>query len=518
MSTASTRSIAASMEAAAIKKETLRRSLEELQSHSSSLASFTLQWKDLEDHFASIESSIQLRLKELESKESSSAVATPPSHPAAPPEAVEHPPRPELKALCLRMEGRALNAYLNENRKDLIALREELLPAIRSAPDPAKLVLDAVRGFYPGKGRLAGMDATEVSANKRTCTLLLEKLRLVSPEIGAAVRREAKDLAGDWKGRLTDGVNGTDVSLDVFGFLNLLATFGLVPEFDANEVFEFLAMISRRKQAVDLCRDLGIADKIPDFINKLVTKGKELDAVRFVFAFDLVNKIPPVPLLKAYVKGSKKTSQEVRNKGNNSLQSQNEAIAKELAAVKAVMRIIEDYKLESEYSPESLKKRVTQLEEEKTNKKRKAATNLANKSKPQQQQQLLSPNKRPRPLNAVPPVTPNTHPVVASTSASALLNPLPQNQTYLGMVDRFPYMGSSVSYGMAGARYPYDRAGSSSGYQGASLVGGSNLSPQRPYAHLSDSQLTSRLYETPSHYAGYPGSSGHIPAYPSLYP
>ncbi|KAK1295670.1 hypothetical protein QJS10_CPB15g01574 [Acorus calamus] len=44
-----------------------------------------------------------------------------------------------------------------------------------------------------------------------------------------------------------------------------------------------------------------------DSIDKLVKKGKELDALRIVFAFELVNKIPPVPFLKAYGKGSKKT-------------------------------------------------------------------------------------------------------------------------------------------------------------------------------------------------------------------
>lgn len=58
-----------------------------------------------------------------------------------------------------------------------------------------------------------------------------------------------------------------------------------------------------------------------DLIQKLIIKGKQLDAVNFAYAFDLVDKFPPVPLLKAYLKEAKKVAQEVRKKGNHSAQS-----------------------------------------------------------------------------------------------------------------------------------------------------------------------------------------------------
>jgi len=61
---------------------------------------------------------------------------------------------------------------------------------------------------------------------------------------------------------------------------------------------------------------------VADLIEKLNSKGRQLDAVKFIYAFNIVDKFPPIPLLKAYITESKKVAQEVRKKGNYSLQAQ----------------------------------------------------------------------------------------------------------------------------------------------------------------------------------------------------
>lgn len=61
---------------------------------------------------------------------------------------------------------------------------------------------------------------------------------------------------------------------------------------------------------------------VTELIERLNNKGRQLDAVKFVYAFNLVEKYPPVPLLKAYIKEIKKAAQDVRNKGNNSSESE----------------------------------------------------------------------------------------------------------------------------------------------------------------------------------------------------
>lgn len=59
--------------------------------------------------------------------------------------------------------------------------------------------------------------------------------------------------------------------------------------------------------------------------------------------------------------------------------SQYLAARKEQSALRAVIKCIEEYKLESEFPPENLKKRLEQLEKVKTDKKKPAAVVPANK-------------------------------------------------------------------------------------------------------------------------------------------
>lgn len=47
-----------------------------------------------------------------------------------------------------------------------------------------------------------------------------------------------------------------------------------------------------------------------DMIEELISRGQQLDAVHFTYEVGLVDKFPPVPLLKAYLRDAKKTVAE----------------------------------------------------------------------------------------------------------------------------------------------------------------------------------------------------------------
>ncbi|XXG55485.1 hypothetical protein AAC387_Pa03g3145 [Persea americana] len=445
-------SISAAIKSIPSKKEDLRKAFEELQSHSSALASFTLKWKDLEEHFDSIEGSIDKRFKDLLAVDQQQ----PPS--AAVTAAFDYQPSdsvtwPELKTLCSNMDGKGLRSFILAHRKDGSDIRTELESALRSASDPAKMVLDAMDGFYSGRSK--GDKDNELAALRRTCLLLLERLEAVSPVIKESVKERAKKLALEWKGKIG---NGGDNQLEGLTFLQLLGTFGLVSVFKSDELLDIFVIIARRKQAPDLCRALGLVEKVPDLIQKLISKGKQLDAVNFAYAFEIVDKFPPVPLLKAYLKEAKKVAQEVRRKGNNSTQSLNEATAKEIAALRAVIKSVEDHKLQSEYSCEDLEKRIAQLEKQKADRKRAAA------AKPQQQQPA---HKRPR------------QSAISTDGGPPMLQQLQQPSGLLA--DRVnPYSASAGLYSLPGASAGAV-AGSASLY---SLAGGSGTAPvsTSPYA------------------------------------
>lgn len=56
---------------------------------------------------------------------------------------------------------------------------------------------------------------------------------------------------------------------------------------------------------------------MPDLIDDLVKEDQVPVAVRFIFAFKLVDKFPPVPLLRYFLKRSKRIAKEKINMEKN---------------------------------------------------------------------------------------------------------------------------------------------------------------------------------------------------------
>ncbi|KAB2606070.1 FRIGIDA-like protein 2 [Pyrus ussuriensis x Pyrus communis] len=414
------------------------------------------------------------------------------------------PPRPELVAFCERMDAMGLRNYMNESVNNRNTIRGELLGAIRCAKDPAAMVLNAMEGFYCVNGRNKGDKDQQLFGVRRSAVLLLEVLMGISPNVGSEVRERAKKLALEWKGKLSmDGEN----PFEALGFLHLVAAYGLQAEFKMDELVDHFVIVARYRQAVELCRKIGLGDKLADLIQKLVSKGKHLLAVKFISEFGLTDKFPPVPILKSYVKESKKLAKKVCKDGNNSRQSMNEATAKESGALKSVIKVIEDLKLESEYPPTFLQKRLEQLEKEKADRKRNA---VAPAAKPlqlrqqQKQQTAKEPAKKPKQQ-----LYGNKRPRMTAPDGSAAVS---INVNDAGLLRAYSLSG--IAPAPPAAAY----AGSSAGLYGFS--GGQMGFPGHPAptsTHLSLSELyvPSGYYNRPTTYGGY----GPPPEYhPSYYP
>ncbi|KAJ8559408.1 hypothetical protein K7X08_003466 [Anisodus acutangulus] len=302
---------------------------------------------------------------------------------------------PNLVNLCRNMDSEGLQKFISDNRKNLAALREEIPLALRSAINPASLVLDSLNGFYNSDVSIS--DAKKDSnllGLRRTCIMLLECLSTllntlemdsISSIISENVKGRAKAIAEEWNPKLdeldVDANNGN--SLEAHAFLQLLATFGINSNFNQENLSKLIPMVSRRRQTADLCRSLGLSDRMPGVIDVLINNGRHIDAVNLAFAFELTQQFSPVSLLKSYLDEASKTSTPL-NSGNASPTVQNDVNEKELSALKAVLKCIEDHKLEEQYPVDPLQKRVLLLEKAKADKKK--ATEVA---KPQ--------SKRPRP-------------------------------------------------------------------------------------------------------------------------
>ncbi|GER54585.1 FRIGIDA-like protein [Striga asiatica] len=310
---------------------------------------------------------------------------------------------PELVKLCREMNSEGLHKFISENRKDLVTLRDEIPIALKAATDPFSLVLDSLKGFYGGD--IQNSDPKKDSnllGIRRSCIMLMECLSSLfldvnvdslSDIISDNAKERAKAIAEEWKPKLdyldVDASNGN--SLEAHAFLQLLATFGINSNFDQDCLSKLIPMVSRRRQTAELCRYLGLSDKMPGVIDVLVKNGRQIDAVNLAFAFELTDQFSPVVLLKSYLSEAKKVISSPKP-GNTSPSAspqatQNEVNEKELSALKAVIKCIEDHKIEHQFPVGPLNKQVAQIEKAKAEKKR--ATEV---SKPQP--------KRPR-ANAV---------------------------------------------------------------------------------------------------------------------
>lgn len=180
---------------------------------------------------------------------------------------------PELVKLCKEMNAAGLHKFISDNRKNLAAVRDEIPHALRAAPNAARLVLDSLEGFYCME--VSSQDIKK-DANllglRRTCIMLMECLSdflnnsdCASNVISEDIKDRAKSVAEEWKPRLDaldmDASHGN--SLEAHAFLQLLASFGIASGFDEQELSKLIPVVSRRRQTADLCRCLGLTEKMP---------------------------------------------------------------------------------------------------------------------------------------------------------------------------------------------------------------------------------------------------------------
>ncbi|CAH8363079.1 unnamed protein product [Eruca vesicaria subsp. sativa] len=282
---------------------------------------------------------------------------------------------PQLLKLCGDMDSTGLHKFVSDNRKNLASLKEEIPAAFKAAANPASLVLDSLEGFYPKEVPNGdGKKDANLLGMRRTCIMLMECLSILlsgldrnslAAVLSEDVKQRAKAIAEGWNPLLgnleMDACNGN--SLEAHAFLQLLATFAIVSDFKEEELLKLIPMVSRRRQAAELCRSLGLSEKMPGVIEVLLNSGKQIDAVNLAFAFGLTGQFPPVELLKSYLT-------EARRSGNASAAAQDEFNERELTGLKSVIKCIEEHNLEEQYPIEPLQKRILHLEKAKAEKKR----------------------------------------------------------------------------------------------------------------------------------------------------
>ncbi|KAK2647011.1 hypothetical protein Ddye_022206 [Dipteronia dyeriana] len=404
-----------------------------------------------------------------------------------------------LKNFCSKMEARSFWKFVATKKKEIDDMRSLIPVALSECVDPAKFVLEAISEVFPVDKR------REKNNNDLgwACVLVLESLIpvVVDPVIGKSrllvtptVKEKAKEIAETWKASLEErgGIENVKTP-DVHTFLQHLVTFGIVKEEDVDLYRKLVVSSAWRKQMPKLAVSLGLGDKMPDMIKELISRGQQLDAVHFTYEVGLVNKFLPVPLLKAFLKDARKAAASILEDPNNAGRAAQLAARKEQSALRSVIKCIEEYKLEAEFPPENLKKRLEQLEKAKVEKKKPAA---------------VPANKRTRASNGGP-----MPPAKAGRSTNAYVSSFPAPPTFVRSPSHSQYPAGVSPYQSP----PYQ----SPSYQSPPTLYGTRSPQAHPYAYSPEAApppLAGSYPGAPMNYPAYGGyGSGLAPAYQQAY-
>ncbi|RLN38828.1 myosin-2 heavy chain-like [Panicum miliaceum] len=225
----------------------------------------------------------------------------------------------DLAAAVTSMDARRLVTLIHTK----VGLSSEFHAAMSHAPNGAALSLRVVELFLHDK---------TFKTNKvwNNCVGMIQTV----PEVVTTESIEhAKQLAKDWKEMIDNpGSRWAMGSLSSWGLLNFLISYNIVSEFDTNEIFRIFGTIPRKQQRKNhsvLLKGLGLADRIPELMDYLIGNGQQMNALYLAPFSNLLDKYPPLCLLKGYVEKAKQTVIEISQK-SMTRQSLREVIIKEL--------------------------------------------------------------------------------------------------------------------------------------------------------------------------------------------
>ncbi|KAM1738040.1 hypothetical protein ACFX11_013903 [Malus domestica] len=146
-------------------------------------------------------------------------------------------------------DGRSLQFFMNDYFRRTDSVSIQVSACLQLSSDPAKLVLDAMQGFYPSNSTVENREFDfDLSVIRRSCIHLLKEVKKVSPQISEKVRAEAKKLAGEWRAKMTVAAENW---LEVLGFLWLVMAYDLNSISDREELQSLINIAADHEKLSD---------------------------------------------------------------------------------------------------------------------------------------------------------------------------------------------------------------------------------------------------------------------------
>ncbi|XP_030448135.1 uncharacterized protein LOC115670882 [Syzygium oleosum] len=238
-----------------------------------------------------IEKSLKTRSRELELRESFNVLSGVTAHAlvneSASASQVNSQPR-------IVVDGKNLLMFLGQQFKEHDRVCSKVLEIIQASPDAAKLLLDAIEGFYPQDS--SNGDGFDIGIIRRICIFLLESIITFSAEAKPQVRKAAMKVANEWKAKLSVLPSPENYS-EILGFLRLLVAYKLASPFNADEIQNLVNSVTHFREADELRHLQGSSDAQPGSLRSIqqwqIKTESELCIVHN--ADDSLVTIPPPP-------------------------------------------------------------------------------------------------------------------------------------------------------------------------------------------------------------------------------
>ncbi|XP_077212370.1 protein FRIGIDA-like [Tasmannia lanceolata] len=354
----------------------LVKSIGELNGLSSSLSTFTQKWNDLETHLHSIHNSIQHHLQ------------TPNNNNHPPPPQIENSQKPpETERIC--DTGRNLRKCVLRHLKDNTdtdEIRDEVSEILNRAPNPARLVLDCIGRFYL-QGSKAYSKEPHLIPVRKACIFVLESFLLCSfssQDIDPSVKEEAAAVATAWRTRLIrEGGIANACTEDALGLLLFVASFGIPFDFGRLDLLELIRLSDLEKKDDKKADALRLSPllngRVQDMIQEMVNDGMHVAAVGLSCAFRLQGKLSPFSLLSSFIHETNQTTKKMRREGQGSHLALKKANEMQLAALKSVIKCMEDHQLDlAELSSWKINEKIANLEKDISNSDHKEKKDISN--------------------------------------------------------------------------------------------------------------------------------------------
>ncbi|XP_050223313.1 protein FRIGIDA [Mercurialis annua] len=324
------------------------KSIEQLNNLASAITEFHRRFHELNDHLNFIGTAIQqhdhqpIQSDSPSPAKAISQIPTPATVPAPTSSS-------ELVSLCEMMSGKGLRRYLTNNLSNLSKLRSEVPTAIKRSPNPAKLVLECVGGFYL-QGSKAYAKNSPMIPGRTASILALELFLLIlddSVKFDADVKQEAEQAAIAWRKRiLAEGSVSKASEIDATGLLLFIGCYGIPKVFTSGDVWDLVKLSNSKKISDALKRSHVLVTRVSDILGRMMNSGIKLEAVDVAYTFGIEDKFPPQKLLKSLLRDSKEALKKRERETSNSPALLKEATQKHLATLKSVMKFLERRKLD----------------------------------------------------------------------------------------------------------------------------------------------------------------------------